>query len=128
VRLLLDTHVFLWWITDDPRLGASTRTLIADPGNALWWSVASSWEVATKAALGRLALAAPAEVLLPAQRALHGVSLLSVEERHVLVSAGLPRHHADPFDRLLVAQALCEGLTLVSYDAMVEGYDVPWVR
>ena len=128
MRLLLDTHVFLWWIADDPRLVASTRALVADPANALWWSVASSWEVATKASLGRLTLAAPAEVLLPAQRALHRVQLLPVDERHVLASANLPRHHADPFDRLLVAQALCEGLTLVSYDRMVEGYDVAWVR
>ncbi len=128
MRLILDTHVFLWWITDDPRLQAATRALIASPANDLWWSVASSWEVVTKAALGRLTLAAPAEVLLPAQRALHRVHLLAVEERHVLLSAALPRHHADPFDRLLVAQARCEQLTLVTYDAAVEAYDVPCLR
>jgi PIN domain nuclease of toxin-antitoxin system len=96
--------------------------------NALWWGVARSREVATKAALGCLTLAAPAEVLFPAQPALHRIQLLSVEERHAQVSASLPRRPADPFDRLLVAQALCEGLTSASYDAMVEGYDVSCAR
>ncbi len=125
MRLLLDTHVFLWWIADDPRLDAQVRALIADPAHALYWSVASSWEVATKAALGKLTLGVPAEVLLPAERARNHVTVLPIEERHAVLSAQLPRHHHDPFDRLLVAQARWEELTLVSYDRALAAYDVP---
>lgn len=128
MRLLLDTHVFLWWISDDPRLAPSTRALLSDPANTLVWSVASSWEVATKVSLGRLTLGAPADVLLPSQRALNRVELLPIEERHTLLAARLPRHHADPFDRLLVAQGVWEQLTLVTYDRALAAYDVPQVR
>ena len=128
MKLLLDTHVFLGWITDDPRLDSGARALLANPTNSLVWSVASTWEVATKHALGKLPLPVSPEDLLPAQRRANGVELLAVGEAHALESARLPRHHADPFDRLLIAQARCEGLALLSFDAIFHQYDVRLLR
>ena len=125
MKLLLDTHVFPWWVTDSSRLDARARALLRDPENELLWSVASSWEVATKFALGRLSLPVEPAPFLREQRELNGVSLLAVEEAHVFASANLPRHHTDPFDRLLVAQARLERVALVTFDRALEAYDFP---
>ena len=128
MRLLLDTHVFLWWITDDARLDPSARALLASPKSTLFWSVASTWEVATKYALGKLPLPVPPDELLPSQRQANGVELLPIVEAHAYESARLPRHHADPFDRLLIAQARCDRLGLVTFDRVLDQYDVEIVR
>lgn len=121
MRLLLDTHVVLWLVLDDPKLGPVIRTTLEDGAGAVCVSVASLWEMAIKASLGKLVLPANLrETLIDS-----GVSILPIEARHVDALAGLPRHHNDPFDRMLIAQTKADGLTLVSADRTVSLYDVP---
>jgi PIN domain nuclease of toxin-antitoxin system len=128
LRVLLDTHVFLWWMTDDLRLNVQARELLRRPTTELLWSVASSWEVATKHALGRLPLPVPPAELLQHHRELNNIGILPIAESHVFESAALPRHHADPFDRLLIAQARLENLALMTFDRALDSYEFvrPW--
>lgn len=120
MRLLLDTHVLLWWLTADTRLGDVGRGAIADPGNSIVVSAASVWEVAIKAALGRIRV----EEALPESVEAEGFDLLPVTAHHAWAQTALPLHHRDPFDRMLVAQAQAEGMTLVTADATLSEYDV----
>src|SRR4051794_32534719 len=106
MRLLLDTHVFLWYISADPRLPATFQAAIQDPTNEVFLSVASIWEAVNKYQLGKLPLPAPPTEYLPLQRDAHCITSLPVEEGAMDPLAGLPPIHRDPFDRLLVAQAL----------------------
>lgn len=125
MRLLLDTHVFLWYISADPRLPIAFRDAIRDPGNDLYLSVASVWEAVIKHAVGKLALPeAPADYL-PRQRQAHLISTLPVEEGALAHLAALPALHRDPFDRILIAQSLQHGLTIVTVDDAVRAYAVP---
>ena len=124
MRLLLDTHTALWAISDDPRLTAKARDLIFDPANDPVVSVVSVWEIAIKHALSR---PSPARVPISAARALGyfmdaGYRVLPVTAEHALAVEGLPLIHADPFDRLLVAQALVEPLRLLTHDDTVARY------
>jgi len=121
LRLLLDTHVLLWWLADDRRLKGPERRAIADAETLVYVSAATVWEIAIKKGLGRLDV--DTEVL---QRELESGAMieLPVRWRHAKSTGALPRHHEDPFDRLLVAQAQAEGLVLVSYDAAFRDYDV----
>jgi PIN domain nuclease of toxin-antitoxin system len=123
VRLLLDTHVVLWWRADSAQLGRAVRSAIAS-ADVVWVSAASGWEVAIKQALGKLRLADPFSALVGG-----GLSELPVTLRHADQVASLARHHTDPFDRMLVAQALVERLTLVTHDRQFESYGIPilWV-
>jgi PIN domain nuclease of toxin-antitoxin system len=121
VRLLLDTHVFLWATSEPGRLGERLRQALAAPENAVLVSAATVWEIAIKRALGRLDF--PLEEL-DAVLARAGFDHLPIEAGHAITAGGLPRHHADPFDRMLIAQARVEGLTLVSEDAAIAAYDV----
>lgn len=123
MRLLLDTHVWLWLQTAPERLG-DTLELAEDPANELLLSAASSWEVAIEWALGKLPLPDPPEVYVPERMATNGVVALPVSHRHALAVAALPPHHRDPFDRLLIAQAAAEDVTLVTADRALEPYDV----
>ncbi|MBY0521820.1 MAG: type II toxin-antitoxin system VapC family toxin [Gemmataceae bacterium] len=124
MRLLLDTHIFLWYITADPQLPVAFRDAIRDPVNEVYLSVASEWESVIKYALGKLPLPeAPAEYL-PRQREAHRITSLPIEEAALTHLAGLAPLHRDPFDRVLVAQALQHGLTLVTVDDAVRGYPV----
>ena len=125
MRLLLDTHVFLWYITADPKLPAAFRAAIQDPANEVFLSVASIWEAVIKHNLGKLPLPAPPADYLPRQRAAHGIASLPVDEGAMTPLAGLPPLHRDPFDRLLVAQAIQHGLTIVTVDPDVIAYSVP---
>lgn len=119
MRLLLDTHILLWWLTDDPALPAALRTAIGDAGNDALVSAATVWEIALKQALGRLDFpVAETEAIL----AENGFAPLPITTAHAAAAGGLPRLHADPFDRMLVAQALCESLTLVSVDSQIARY------
>lgn len=118
---LLDTHALLWWLFDDPRLGGSAREVMADPASVVFVSAASVWEIAIKRAAGKLS--APDDV--PEQIDDAGFERLPVGFDHAERVGTLPLHHGDPFDRLLVAQALVEGATLVSSDRRIEAYDVP---
>lgn len=121
MNLLLDTHVALWAITDSPRLATKARDLIANPANTVWVSVASLWEITIKHSLGRGDMpitGAQAKAWFEQS----GYQLLNIEAPHVLGVAELPPLHNDPFDRLLVAQALAEPLRLITHDAQVARY------
>lgn len=124
MRLLLDTCAFLWWCADAEELSPAARAAIADAGNECFLSLASCWEMAIKASLGKLALAQSIERFVPEQLAANDFQLLDIRLRHIGRLEGLPFHHRDPFDRLLVAQAQAEGLTLVSADPSLAAYDV----
>jgi len=120
--LLLDTHAFLWWATDDDRLSFTAREAISE-GRVLL-SVATPWEMIIKHALGRLELRDAPRTLVHAQLARHGFETLGISLEHVLGVVDLPPHHADPFDRLLIAQARVERLTIVTVDAAFGAYEV----
>jgi len=124
MRLLLDTHSFLWFISGSTNLSPTARTLIEDASNQPLLSVASLWEMAIKLSLGKLSLAQPFEVLIPQQMRLNGIKLLGIEVEHAAVVSRLPFHHRDPFDRLLIAQAMVEQMPIVSADAAFDTYTV----
>ena len=124
MRLLLDTHSFLWFIMGDRRLSGTARSLIADVANDRLLSVASLWEMAIKRSLGKLLLAQPFGFLIPAQLQFSGIHLLAITVPHTVAVSTLPFHHRDPFDRLLVAQAMVEQLPIVSGDAAFDAYPV----
>jgi len=127
MRLLLDTQVFLWWISDDAALSKKARKAIANPANECFFSLASAWELAIKTSLGKLTLGQSLERFLPEQLALNQFQWLPVSLAHTLGVATLPWHHRDPFDRLLVAQCQADGMTLVSADAGLKAYELPLI-
>lgn len=122
MKLLLDTHVVLWWQRDDRRLKKAARKAIAE-ADIVWVSAAAGWEATIKTALGRLRLDEPFHVTIAAD----DFTELPVTLRHAQELAQLPRHHVDPFDRILVAQARAEGATIVSHDRAMEPYGVPMI-
>ncbi len=124
MRILLDTHVWLWMWGEPERLRNAARTIIEDPANELHVSAVSAWEIATKFEAGRLKLPTSAEAWLSDPKHRRDVTELSITFDHVIRAATLPAHHRDPFDRMLVAQAQAEGLTVASADRMLELYDV----
>jgi len=123
-RLLLDTHAFLWWVADAPQLSEAARRAIGDANNECYLSVASCWEMAIKSSLGKLRLARPVERFVTEQLAANGFALLGIEMRHTAKVEKLPFHHRDPFDRLLIAQAMAEKLCIVSADSAFPDYGV----
>lgn len=124
MTILLDTHVWLWMVATPERLGSRARKLLIDPSHALLLSAASSWEISIKYALGKLDLPEPPETFVPTRMLRDGIGPLAVEHRHALRVSRLPAHHRDPFDRLLVAQGLVEGLPLLSADGHLERYGI----
>ncbi|MDC0677675.1 type II toxin-antitoxin system VapC family toxin [Sorangium atrum] len=122
MKLLLDTHVWLWAVLTPERIAATARQAIEDPHNTLLISAASAWEIAVKHAIGKLPLPEKPELLVPRVIAALEAIELPVTSRHAISSAALPYHHRDPFDRLLVAQALCEGAALVTVDELLTRY------
>jgi PIN domain nuclease of toxin-antitoxin system len=124
VRLLVDTHVFLWLETEPERVGAAARAVVEDADNELYLSVVSGWEIAIKHAIGGLPLPADPPVYVPTRVARGGFQELDVTMAHALAVWQLPPYHDDPFDRLLVAQAQVEGLTLVTADDRITRYAV----
>ena len=123
MRLLLDTHVLLWWIDDDPRLSRRSRSLISHADTVLV-SVASVWEIAIKAGLGKLEVRPNLRRYLLRQFARNEFELLPVLFEHAVAIRDLPLHHRDPFDRLLIAQSLTERLVLISHDARMKAYAI----
>lgn len=118
--MLLDTHALLWWLADDPRLSPAANEGIADPRTLVHVSVASVWEAAIKIAANRLGFSGD----LRQQIASNGFVELTITSQHAIAAAALPRHHGDPFDRILVAQAQLEGLRLVTRDRRISQYGV----
>jgi len=116
MKVLLDTHAFLWWVSDDPRVSRRARRIIADSSNQILLSAASAWEIAIKTALGRLMIASDPEEFVPEQMRMNGFEPLPIELRHALHVGVLPPHHSDPFDRMLIAQAAIEECTILSAD------------
>jgi len=127
MRLLLDTHVFLWFVADDPQLSKRARDLIEDPVNERLLSAASHWEMAVKVSLGKLTLTEPFSVFIPRELQTNQVNILPVDLRHSMQLATLPfppGNHRDPFDRLIIAQGIVEGLPIVSADSKFDAYTV----
>lgn len=124
MRLLLDTHTFLWWINNDPLLSDSARVAIASERNECFLSLASCWELAIKSSIGKLRLTKPVERFIPEELTANDFQLLSIDFRHIAKVETLPFHHRDPFDRLLIAQVLTEKMTIISADAMLSEYGV----
>jgi PIN domain nuclease of toxin-antitoxin system len=118
---LLDTHVLLWWMDDAPRLPSRVRDLISNPDHDVAVSAASIWETAIKRAIGKLRF--DTSVLLQALHRSH-VRVLAITAEHALAAGDLPRHHDDPFDRMLVAQAAAEGLSIITHDDRLRQYGV----
>ncbi len=124
MRLLLDTHAFLWFINGDARFSATARALVEDSANTSSISVASIWEMAIKISIGKLTFRQPFTTLLPRQLERNGIVLLGITIDHALAVTALPFHHRDPFDRLLIAQAHIEGATMVTTDSIFARYGI----
>lgn len=124
MRLLLDTHAFLWFAAGDERLSVRARRRIEDPVHDKFLSVASIWEAAIKVSLGKLALAVSLDVVIDEGALSNGITLLDVRREHAAAVEHLPFHHRDPFDRLLVCQAMMEKMDVVSADPSLDGYPV----
>jgi PIN domain nuclease of toxin-antitoxin system len=124
VRLLLDTHAFLWFITTDANLSATAKSLISDPGNEILISPASYWETAIKVSIGKYPLSVPFETFITQGINGNRFRILAIEPGHAAVLTTLPFHHRDPFDRMLVAQAQVERISLVSNDAILDLYGI----
>jgi PIN domain nuclease of toxin-antitoxin system len=122
VRLLLDTHAVLWWLSDDPRLAMAARTAIADPANQLAVSAAVGYEIAYKQKLRRLP---PLPEILPDRLLREGVEILPISIGHALAAAALPGPHRDPWDRIMMAQALAEQCRVVTVDKVFSDYKIP---
>jgi PIN domain nuclease of toxin-antitoxin system len=124
MRLLLDTHVLLWWHDQPARLTETAYDAINDPGHDVFISVVNGWEIQIKAQLGKLMLPKPLNIILQEEQATNGFRLLPVTIEHVYALDSLPLHHRDPFDRLLIAQAHQEDLTLVTHDPKLSPYSI----
>jgi len=124
LRILLDTHCWLWMQADSKRLSQQTQAILQDPNNQLFLSAASSWEIAIKYALGKLPLPLPPMEYVLSRMDASSITPLPIQHSHALRVASLPHHHADPFDRLLVAQAQLESLDILTADPKLEAYEV----
>jgi PIN domain nuclease of toxin-antitoxin system len=124
MKILLDTHAFLWWITEDPRLSVRAREVISDGNNELFLSAATGWEITIKAQIGRLKLPDEPQHFIPEQMRINGIQSLPIQMDHALHISTLPSHHRDPFDRLLIAQAQLEELPILSSDPQLANYQV----
>lgn len=124
MRLLLDTHAVIWWVDQDHLLTPTAHSAIADPSNDLLLSAATVWEIAIKVGLGKLSLSLPYKQWMSKAIADIGVTVLPITVEYADVQAGLPKHHGDPFDRLMIAQATVEMVPIVSADAAFDSYGV----
>ena len=124
MRLLLDTHTFIWFVTDSPRLSVIAKTLIEDEYNGKLLSIASVWEMAIKHSIGKLSFELPFMVFIEQQISQNSISLLDISIAHLDVVASLPLHHRDPFDRLIIAQAMIEQIPVVGTDRIFDLYPI----
>jgi PIN domain nuclease of toxin-antitoxin system len=124
MKVLLDTHAFIWWVTNDPQLSQTARATIADPDNTILFSVVNAWEIIIKQGTGKLTLPEPAETYIPSRIAANQFVTLPINLSHILQVASLPDLHRDPFDRLLIAQSQTEQIPIVSIDRYIVQYPV----
>lgn len=124
MKLVVDTHAFLWYHMADPRLSATAHAAMANVQNQLFLSMASLWEIAIKVSIGKLSLPGPFDTLIPSQMQLSATQVLDIRFAHVARVIALPFHHNDPFDRMLAAQCLVENVALLSKDAVFDQYGV----
>ena len=124
MKLLIDTQCWLWWFAEPDRLQEATIAQIVDETNELWLSVANVWEMGIKVGLGKLPLPEPLDRYLSSRMKQLGARSLEIRADHALQAGGLPLHHRDPFDRMLIAQAQVEGMTIVTSDRMFDRYEV----
>lgn len=124
MKFITDTHAFLWFIADSPQLSAKSKALLEASESERLLSVVSIWEIAIKASLGKLSFQKPLEQFLPEQIRLNGFQILDISMEHALYVANLQFFHRDPFDRLIVAQALVEGLPILSSDSTFDAYEI----
>jgi len=122
MKLLLDTHSFLWFVNGDAKLSKTAHTMIEDERHSAWVSLASTWEMAIKSGLGKLELEGPLDQFLSVELA--RFNLLPISLDHTIAIASLPQYHRDPFDRMLVAQCVTEGMTLISRDVALDPYGI----
>lgn len=122
MNLLLDTQAFLWFVGGDPALSTAARTAIEDGANASFLSMASAWELSIKSSLGKITFTEPFESFLPDQLSRNGFAFFNINWQHVAQVHSLPYHHKDPFDRLIIAQALVEDMPVVSSDGAFDAY------
>ncbi len=122
MKLLLDTQCFLWWFAEPERLNEEAIAHIADESNELWFSVASLWEMGIKVAIGKLPLPEPLDSYTSSRMVKLGTKYLEITASHALRTATLPLHHRDPFDRMIIAQAQMESMTLMTADSMFKEY------
>lgn len=128
MKLLLDTHIFLWYITADARLPILFRDAIRDPKNEVFLSIASLWEIIIKYNLGKLPLPQSPEIYIPNERRNHRIKSLSLHENAIKELINLPALHRDPFDRILICQTLANNLTIVTVDAQIQNYNVRYLK
>jgi PIN domain nuclease of toxin-antitoxin system len=124
MKVLLDTHTFLWWITDSERLSKKVRQVISNRHNSVLFSAASGWEIAIKMKLGRLQLQEPMEIFIIDQLAVNAFEVLPCHLNHALHVYKLPEHHRDPFDRMLIAQSQLEDVPLLTSDPLFNLYGI----
>ena len=124
MRILLDTHTFLWWVADDPKLSVNAKAIIANSDNDVYFSVVSAWEIIIKVGTGKLTLSEPPETYIPSRVASNHFEILPVQMSHILRVNSLPNFHKDPFDRLLIAQSIEENLSIVTIDNLIIQYPV----
>ena len=124
MKILLDTHAFLWWNEASPRLSKKALVLLSDPANTLLVSVVSAWELVLKTQTGKMRLSESPSVYVPTRMAHYAMESLPVTLTHALACESLPRHHRDPFDRLLIAQATIEGVPIVTADQEFRRYAI----
>ena len=123
MKFLIDTHIFLWFINNDPQLSPTAKTLLESDVELLL-SVASLWEIAIKISTGKMTLPKPFEIFIPEQLQQNDITVLPIETNHLTYITALPFHHRDPFDRLLIAQSIVERIPIVSVDAAFDPYKV----
>jgi len=124
MKIILDTHTFLWFVAGNPKLSSQAQKLIETPDNQRLLSIASAWEIAIKLSLGKLKLAGRFEDLIPHQLQFNDITLLPITPEHLATVAELPFHHRDPFDRLIIAQAVTEKIPVITTDQAFASYKI----
>ena len=124
MKILIDTQVFLWWISDNPNISSKFHDVMSEPRNEIYFSAASGWEIAVKAKIGRLSIQGDPQKFIPTQLSLNSITVLPIQISHTLQTYHLPEHHKDPFDRLIIAQSQIENMPIATNDALFKNYEV----